>query len=134
MIFVKDQETKMSQAFDQTSQTPSMLQNTRSKEKDGSSEAVTNVVPIRVIPGCVPTKKRTNTMAGKKAKPSHVSETSHHYVSAELPTRKPKKVASHFCFKKRHSMTSLYGNPLSTPNVKFNVGTPNEHPLESNGL
>jgi hypothetical protein len=72
MIFVKDQETKISQASDQTSQTPFVSLPTPSKAKDGSSEAVTDLVPIRVVSSHVPTKKRTNTTAAKRAKPSHV--------------------------------------------------------------
>jgi len=130
MIFVKDQETKISQASDQTASTPPMTLPTRTKAKDSSSEIVTDIVPIRVVPGRAPTKKRTNTTATKNAKSSHVSEPSHHSMSIELPTKKPKKVASLVSVKKAHYMTSLYVNPLSMPDVKSNVGTSDKNTLD----
>ena len=66
-----------------------------------------DVITIRVVLGHNPTKKRTNTMVGKKAKPSDVSEPSHHSVFVKVPTRKFKKVASPVSVKKSHSMRGM---------------------------
>jgi len=110
ITFTEDQETKISQASDQTNQTHFATRVTRSKKKEGSSKVVTDVVPISVVPSRTPIEKKTRTPAMKKIKSLCVSVFEIAYLSPNIPTSKTKEdnpINIVHVVKKPHTMTSL---------------------------
>jgi len=141
MKFVDNQDSKMSKASesiasksskDQTGPTLSKTRVTRGNAKEGSSDYITDATPIPIVPGRVPTKRRTKTLVVKKAKPLNVSEPFNPSMLVQLPPSDVRNVESPVIVKKPHSMTSLYVDPLKFPNVDHDVVTSAKDSVISN--
>ncbi|XP_050917850.1 uncharacterized protein LOC127135075 [Lathyrus oleraceus] len=85
------------------------------------SDVVTDVVPLSIVPGHVPTKRRPITPTMKKAKPSSVSKSSNPYGSVQIPSSEIRNIEPSIAVKKPHSMTSLYIDPIKTTDVEPDV-------------
>jgi len=73
---------------------------------------ITDVVPILVVPGHVPTKTRTRTHAAKKTKSKNVSKSETPYVSVSIPSSETRSGNPISIFKQPHTMTSPYVDPI----------------------
>lgn len=85
------------------------------------SDVVIDVVPLSMVPGHTPTKRRARTPIGKKARPSTVSKSSNPFRSVQIPSSEIRNIDPSVAVKKPHSITSLYLDPIKTKNVEPDV-------------
>lgn len=85
------------------------------------SYVVIVVVPLSMVSGHVPTKRRARTPTGEKDRPSTISKFSNPFGSIQIPYSEIRNIEPFIAIKKPHSMTSLYLDPIKTMNVKLDV-------------
>ncbi|KAI5406070.1 hypothetical protein KIW84_052716 [Lathyrus oleraceus] len=84
-------------------------------------DVVIDAIPLSIVPGHVPTKRRARTPTMKKARPSTVCKSSNPYGSVQIPFNDYRNIEPSFAIKKPHSMTSLYLDPIKTTDVEHDV-------------
>lgn len=85
------------------------------------SDIVNDIIPLSIVLGQVPTKRRAKKPIVKKVKPSPISKYSNPYESVQIPSSEIRNIKPFLAVKKHHSMTSLYLDPIKTTDVEPDV-------------
>ena len=84
-------------------------------------DVVIDDIPLSMVPGQVPTKRRARTPTGKKARPSTVRKYSNSSRSVQFSSSEIRNIEPFVVVKKPHFMTSLYLDLIKTTNVEPDV-------------